>query len=167
MRVALGIAYRGSAYSGWQSQPGGARCRTTLDAALGAFADAPLESVCAGRTDAGVHALNQVVHFDTEAERDADSWVRGTNRYLPADIAVQWSRFVPASFHSRATRDRPALCTTCCSSRRCGPALESGLAGWTFRPLDGEAMRRAARKRSSARTTSAPSARPSARRCRR
>ena len=109
MRVALGIAYRGSAYSGWQSQPGGRTVQDHVDAAISAFAAAPLKSICAGRTDAGVHALNQVVHFDTEAERALDGWVRGTNRYLPGDIAVQWSRFVPASFHSRATRDRPAL----------------------------------------------------------
>ena len=69
MRVALGIAYRGSAYSGWQSQPGGRTVQDHVDAAISAFADAPLKSICAGRTDAGVHALNQVVHFDTEAER--------------------------------------------------------------------------------------------------
>ena len=103
MRVALGIAYRGSAYSGWQSQPGGRTVQDHVDAAISAFAAAPLKSICAGRTDAGVHALNPVVHFDTEAERALDAWVRGTNRYLPGDIAVQWSRFMPASFHSRAT----------------------------------------------------------------
>ena len=143
MRVALGIAYRGSAYSGWQSQPGGRTVQDHVDTAISTFADAPVKSICAGRTDAGVHALNQVVHFDTEAKRVVDAWVRGPNRYLPDDIAVQWCRFVPASFHSRATA----------IGRRYGylllespvrPALESGLSGWTFRRLDGDAMRLAA-----------------------
>ena len=142
MRVALGIAYRGSAYSGWQSQPGGRTVQDQVDAAISAFAAAPLKSICAGRTDAGVHALNQVVHFDTEAERALDAWVRGTNRYLPGDIAVQWSRFVPASFHSRATAVGRRYDYLLLESP-VRPALESGLAGWTFRPLDGEAMRRA------------------------
>jgi tRNA pseudouridine38-40 synthase len=142
VRVALGIAYRGSAYSGWQSQPGGRTVQDHVDAAISAFAAAPLKSICAGRTDAGVHALNQVVHFDTEAERALDGWVRGTNRYLPGDIAVQWSRFVPASFHSRATAVGRRYDYLLLESP-VRPALESSLAGWTFRPLDGEAMRRA------------------------
>ena len=143
MRVALGIAYRGSAYSGWQSQPGGRTVQDRVEAALGAFADSPVATICAGRTDAGVHALNQVVHFDTEVARAADAWTRGTNRYLPADIAVQWCRFVPASFHSRASaRGRRYAYLLLEAPVR--PALESGLAGWTFRSLDGEAMRRAA-----------------------
>jgi tRNA pseudouridine38-40 synthase len=102
----------------------------------------PLKSICAGRTDAGVHALNQVIHFDTEAERALDAWVRGTNRYLPGDIAVQWCRFVPASFHSRATAIGRRYDYLLLESP-VRPALESGLAGWTFRPLDGDAMRRA------------------------
>ena len=144
MRVALGIAYRGSAYSGWQSQPGGRTVQDHVDAALSAFADVPLTSICAGRTDAGVHALNQVVHFDTDAVRELDAWVRGTNRYLPADIA----RAVVPLRRRRASMRAPARI-----GRRYDylllespvrPALESGLAGWTFRPLDGDAMRAAA-----------------------
>ena len=142
MRVALGIAYRGTAYSGWQSQPGGRTVQDHVDAAISAFAAVPLKSICAGRTDAGVHALNQVIHFDTEAERALDAWVRGTNRYLPGDIAVQWCRFVPASFHSRATAIGRRYDYLLLESP-VRPALESGLAGWTFRPLDGDAMRRA------------------------
>ena len=143
MRVALGIAYRGSAYSGWQSQPGGRTVQDHLDAALSTFVGAPVRSVCAGRTDAGVHALNQVVHFDTTASRELHSWIRGTNRYLPADIAVQWCRFVPDSFHSRASAaGRRYVYLLLESPVR--PALETGLAGWSFRPLDGDAMRQAA-----------------------
>ena len=102
MRVALGIAYRGSAYSGWQSQPSGRTVQDRVEAALAAFADSSVSTICAGRTDAGVHAINQVVHFDTDVARAVDAWIRGSNRYLPADIAVQWCRFMPASFHSRA-----------------------------------------------------------------
>ena len=143
MRVVLGIAYRGSAYSGWQSQPGGRTVQDHVDAAISAFAAAPLKSICAGRTDAGVHALNQVVHFDTDAVREAGAWVRGSNRYLPADIAVQWCRFMTASFHSRATAIGRRYEYLLLESR-VRPALESGLAGWTFRALDGEAMRAAA-----------------------
>ncbi|MGZ8259549.1 MAG: tRNA pseudouridine(38-40) synthase TruA [Caldimonas sp.] len=144
MRVALGIAYRGSAYSGWQSQPSGRTVQDRVEAALGAFADTPVGVACAGRTDAGVHALNQVVHFDTEVVRTADAWTRGTNRYLPDDIAVQWCRFVPASFHARASALGRRYAYLLLESP-VRPALESGLAGWTYRSLDGEAMRRAAR----------------------
>ncbi len=140
VRVVLGIAYRGSAYSGWQSQPGGRTVQDHVDAAISAFADMPLKSICAGRTDAGVHALNQVVHFDTVAVRAVDAWVRGTNRYLPADIAVQWCRFMPASFHSRADAIGRRYDYLLLESP-VRPALETGLAGWTFRPLDGDAMR--------------------------
>lgn len=143
MRVVLGIAYRGSAYHGWQSQPGGRTVQDHVDAAISAFTAAPLKSVCAGRTDAGVHALNQVVHFDAEVVRAVDSWVRGTNRYLPADIAVQWCRFVSKDFHSRASAIGRRYDYLLLESP-VRPALESGLAGWTFRPLDGEAMQRAA-----------------------
>jgi tRNA pseudouridine38-40 synthase len=142
VRVALGIAYRGSAYSGWQSQPGGRTVQDHVDAAISAFAAVPLKSICAGRTDAGVHALNQVVHFDTGVERALDAWVRGTNRCLPRDIAVQWCRFVPATFHARASAIGRRYDYLLLESP-VRPALESGLAGWTFRPLDGEAMRRA------------------------
>jgi len=144
VRVALGIAYRGGAYSGWQSQPGGRTVQDHVDAAISAFAAAPLRSICAGRTDAGVHALNQVVHFDTEVDRALDAWVRGTNRYLPGDIAVQWCRVVPTSFHSRATAIGRRYDYLLLESP-VRPALESGLAGWTFRPLDGDAMVRAGR----------------------
>ena len=143
MRVALGVAYRGNAYSGWQSQPSGRTVQDRLEHALGEFAAVPIATICAGRTDAGVHALQQVVHFDTTVARAADAWTRGTNRYLPADIAVQWCRFVPASFHSRASaRGRRYAYLLLEAPVR--PALETGLAGWSFRPLDGDAMRRAA-----------------------
>ena len=100
-RLALGISYRGSAYQGWQSQPGGRTLQDRVELALSTFVGASISTVCAGRTDAGVHAFNQVVHLDSPVERDNFSWVRGTNRYLPSDIALQWCAAVPGDFHAR------------------------------------------------------------------
>lgn len=144
MRIALGIAYRGTRYHGWQSQPDARTVQDQVEQALSTFADTPLRVTCAGRTDSGVHALNQVVHFDTPVRREPFSWVRGTNRYLPGDIAVQWCREVPDDFHARNhARGRRYAYLLLESPVR--PALESGFAGWTFRPLDVDAMREAAR----------------------
>jgi tRNA pseudouridine38-40 synthase len=142
-RIALGVSYRGQCYHGWQSQPDGHTVQDRLERALSEFAAVPITTLCAGRTDAGVHALNQVVHLDPPVEREAFSWVRGTNRYLPADIAVQWCREVPAGFHARnSARGRRYRYLLLESPVR--PSLEQGLAGWVFRPLDGDAMRAAA-----------------------
>jgi tRNA pseudouridine38-40 synthase len=142
-RLALGVAYRGGAYLGWQSQPGGRTVQDRLEAALSEFAATRMTTVCAGRTDAGVHALNQVVHLDAVVEREPFSWVRGTNRYLPADIAVQWCRPVADNFHARyQARGRRYRYVLLESPVR--PALESGVCGWVFRALDGGAMREAA-----------------------
>ncbi|MBZ0086657.1 MAG: tRNA pseudouridine(38-40) synthase TruA, partial [Thermomonas sp.] len=102
MRIALGVSYDGQAYRGWQSQPSGRTVQDHLEAALARFATVPVSTVCAGRTDAGVHALMQVVHFDTAIDRAEFAWVRGPNSFLPPDIAVQWARHVPDTFHSRA-----------------------------------------------------------------
>ncbi len=143
MRLALGVTYRGQAYHGWQSQRDGCTVQDQLERALSAFADQPVSTVCAGRTDSGVHALNQVVHLDTELQRDTFSWVRGSNRYLPADIAVQWCQPVDAAFHARnSARGRRYRFVLLESAVR--PALEHGLVGWAFRPLDGAAMTAAA-----------------------
>ena len=143
MRLALGISYRGSAYHGWQSQPDGRTVQDKVESALSQFADHRIGVVCAGRTDAGVHAVNQVVHFDAPVERRVFSWLSGTNRYLPDDIALQWCQAVTDDFHARNhARGRRYAYVLLDSPVR--PALESALAGWTFRPLDGEAMRAAA-----------------------
>jgi tRNA pseudouridine38-40 synthase len=143
MRVALGVGYRGEAYHGWQSQPGGRTVQDRLEHALGTFADQPIRTLCAGRTDAGVHAINQVVHFDTDVAREPFSWVRGSNRYLPDDIAVQWCVPVGDAFHARnLARGRRYRYVVLESAVR--PALEAGLAGWVWGALDGDAMSRAA-----------------------
>lgn len=143
MRLALGLSYCGTAYDGWQSQPSGKAVQDHLDTALSQFARQPVRTLCAGRTDAGVHALMQVVHLDTELAREPFSWVRGTNRYLPADIAVQWAQPVPETFHARASAlARRYVYVLLQSPVR--PSFESGRVGWVFRSLDELAMREAA-----------------------
>ncbi len=143
-RVALGVSYVGTAYKGWQSQPYGGTVQDALEAALSEFAVAPIKVMCAGRTDAGVHGINQVVHLDTTLNREPFSWVRGTNTFLPKDIAVQWAAEVPPGFHARnsAIGRRYAYVLLEAAVR---PALETGRAGWVFRPLDEQAMREAAK----------------------
>ena len=143
MRLALGIRYNGQAYDGWQSQPSGRTVQDRLEKALSQFAARRVSTLCAGRTDAGVHALMQVVHFDTEVERTPFSWVRGTNRFLPDDIAVQWAQPVPDAFHCRASAlARRYVYVLSQSPVR--PSLDAGRVGWSMNPLDGDAMRAAA-----------------------
>jgi len=138
-RIALGIRYRGGAYLGWQSQPGGRTVQDVLEAALSKFAVQPVGTVCAGRTDTGVHGINQVVHLDTPLRREPFSWVRGTNRYLPDDVAVQWCMPVGPDFHARnAARSRRYRYLLQESAVR--PSLDAGLVGWVFRPLDLDAI---------------------------
>ncbi len=143
MRLALGISYNGLAYQGWQSQSSGQTVQDKLEQALGKFTRHKVSTLCAGRTDAGVHALMQVIHFDTPLERPQSSWVRGPNAYLPHDIAVQWAQFVPHEFHCRA----------CALSRRYAyillespvrPSVDSGRVGWAYRPLNFDLMQQAA-----------------------
>jgi tRNA pseudouridine38-40 synthase len=143
VRIALGISYNGQGYQGWQSQSTGLTVQDKLEKALGKFAAQRVSTLCAGRTDAGVHGIMQVVHFDTAVHREPYSWVRGTNANLPRDIAVQWAKPVPDEFHCRA----------CATSRRYAyvlyesvvrPSVDHGRVGWAFRSLDLEAMRAAA-----------------------
>jgi tRNA pseudouridine38-40 synthase len=143
VRVVLGLSYNGQAYQGWQSQLSGLTVQDKLEKALGKFTSQRVSTLCAGRTDTGVHALMQVVHFDTERERDTHAWIRGINANLPPDIAVQWAVLSSNAFH----------CRSCATSRRYAyvllespvrPSVEIGRVGWTFRPLDLHAMRRAA-----------------------
>jgi tRNA pseudouridine38-40 synthase len=143
MRLALGISYQGQAYEGWQSQSSGRTVQDRLEHALSQFAAQPVSTVCAGRTDAGVHALMQVVHFDTPLQREEFSWIRGTNRFLPPDIAVQWAVPVADAFHSRAcaTARRYAYVVLESAVR---PSVDAGRVGWVFRPLHEPSMREAA-----------------------
>jgi tRNA pseudouridine38-40 synthase len=144
LRIALGISYQGGAYQGWQSQPSGLTIQDRLEEALAEFSAQPrVNTLCAGRTDAGVHGLMQVVHFDTELQRPMNSWVRGTNRFLPHDIAVQWAHPVPEAFHARASALARRYAYVLLESP-VRPSFESGRAGWVFRPLDHAAMEAAA-----------------------
>lgn len=143
MRIVLGVEYDGSRFCGWQTQPSGCAVQDVLARAVAAIAGHPVELAAAGRTDAGVHALAQVAHFDTEAERPDTAWVRGVNALLPASVAVRWARVVRADFHARfsarARRYRYLLL-----NRPTRPGLLAGRVGWYHAPLDVTAMREAA-----------------------
>jgi len=143
MRIALGIEYDGSRFLGWQTQPGGGTVQDALEAALSGIAAETLTVTCAGRTDRGVHALAQVVHFDTGADRPASAWVRGVNALLPESMAVLWSRTVPEDFHARYSA-RARAYRYVLLNRPVRPALAARHAGWFHAPLDVEAMREAA-----------------------
>ncbi len=101
MRIALGLAYDGSFDSGWQRQRHCSSIQAHVEHALSCVAASPIEIMCAGRTDKGVHATAQVIHFDTSAIRDSYAWVAGTNHYLPSHIKVQWAKAVSDDFHAR------------------------------------------------------------------
>ena len=101
MRIALGIEYDGTSYNGWQRQKNGIGVQQRLEEALAVVADEAVEVTCAGRTDTGVHASGQVVHFDTQADRSDRSWLLGANTNLPPDISVSWVKPVSEEFHAR------------------------------------------------------------------
>ena len=143
MRVAVGVQYDGSGFQGWQAQrPGVRTVQTVLEQALARVADQPVRLVCAGRTDAGVHGVGQVAHFDTTAVRSARSWVLGGNAHLPMDLSLSWAQDVPDDFHARfsalARRYRYLILNQSYRS-----ALWRGRATWCYRPLDAERMREA------------------------
>lgn len=143
MRIALGLEYDGVPFRGWQTQPGGEAVQDHVEAALSRFAGAPIATVVAGRTDAGVHATGQVVHFDTDAVRDPVAWVRGPNTFLDPRIRVSWARLVTDDFHARfAARERTYRYYLLDDA--VAPGVLSGHVGWFHRPLDDEAMAQAA-----------------------
>ncbi|MGH8809878.1 MAG: tRNA pseudouridine(38-40) synthase TruA, partial [Noviherbaspirillum sp.] len=132
---------------GWQTQPAGGTVQDTLEIALKRFALTDITTTCAGRTDAGVHALEQVVHFDTDLDREMFSWVRGVNAFLPASIAVRWAcdvtRPVSEAFHARFSATERTYHYVLYNHPVRSPLL-AGKAGWVFRPLQVDAMRAAA-----------------------
>jgi tRNA pseudouridine38-40 synthase len=144
-RVALGVEYKGSRYRGWQRQlPGVPSVQEELERALSRVAAQPVNLMCAGRTDAGVHASGQVVHFDTPVERPLIAWVMGANANLPGDISVTWAKVMPAHFHARfkacARRYRYVI-----YNDQIRPAHMAEEVTWNHRPLDVQRMREAAR----------------------
>jgi tRNA pseudouridine38-40 synthase len=138
-RFAAGIEYDGRAYSGWQYQPGLQTVQDTVQRALTRVADSPVECVCAGRTDAGVHAFGQVVHFDSAAIRSERSWRLGTNTYLPADVSIAWVREVPDQFHARYSATARSY-RYLIFNRDSRSALAVGRSTWERRPLDAPRM---------------------------
>jgi tRNA pseudouridine38-40 synthase len=146
----LGIQYDGAPWHGWQTQPDGKTVQDRLEAALREFARTDIATTCAGRTDTGVHAIEQVVHFDTAVERDDFSWVRGVNAFLPPSIAVRWAcEAAPAAkpeeeFHARFSAVARTYRYVLYNHPVPSPLL-SGKAGWVFRPIDAYAMQDAAR----------------------
>ena len=143
MRLALAVEYDGSSFRGWQQQPGGGTVQDALQDALQQFARMPVSVVCAGRTDAGVHALGQVVHLDTQLERSMFAWVRGANTFLPAAVAVRWAQIVANDFHARASAySRHYRYLLINRAHRTG--VWHGKAGWYHHPLDVAAMQTAA-----------------------
>ena len=150
-RYALGVEYDGSDFHGWQrltahGEDGGpSTLQATLEQALSSVADAPVETTCAGRTDAGVHAECQVVHFDSDARRDPRAWMLGTTARLPPAMRIRWCAPVAddfsARFSARARRYRYRLL-----NHQVRPALGRQWLAWERRPLDADAMHRAAQQ---------------------
>lgn len=143
MRIALGVEYDGKPYCGWQSQPDGLTVQDALQSVLSQIADEPIGIVAAGRTDTGVHALEQVVHFDTTAHRPLSAWVRGVNTLLPRSIAVRWAHPVPDEFHARFSAEGRSY-RYLLVNRSVRSAVHAGRAGWYHLPLDLDAMREGA-----------------------
>lgn len=142
-RIALGLEYDGSAFHGWQRQQQLVSVQETLENALSEVACHPIQTVCAGRTDAGVHASAQVVHFDSTAKRSERAWVYGTNTILKPNLRVLWARSVPDSFHAR----RSATCRRyryVIYNHTIRPSLLRDYVSWYYRPLDVEKMAEAA-----------------------
>lgn len=142
-RMALGIAYDGRCFNGWQTQPNGNTVQDYLEAALSQFTAEPISTICAGRTDTGVHGLAQVVHFDTQAERKLISWVRGVNALLPESIRVRWAQEVSADFHARFSATARTYVYIIRNEPNLAPSWV-GRAGWDFHSLNLTAMQEAA-----------------------
>lgn len=143
MRYAAGVEYIGTAYSGWQALQGRQTVQAALEQAIGKVANHPLEVVAAGRTDAGVHALQQIVHFDSEARRSDYAWLLGSNTNLPSDVSLRWVQPVAGHFHARysalARRYRYVI-----HNLRARSALCRERAAWWPQRLDAAAMHEAA-----------------------
>jgi tRNA pseudouridine38-40 synthase len=144
VRIALALEYDGAAFCGWQTQPSGCAAQDALERALAQVAGRKMATVCAGRTDAGVHALHQVVHFDATVVRPLSAWTRGVNSALPSAIAVTGACEVADDFHARyGARERRYRYLLL--NRPARPALEARRVGWCHRPLDAGRMHAAAR----------------------
>lgn len=144
MRIAIGVEYDGRPFNGWQSQPDEQTVQDTLQRALSQIASEPVAVIAAGRTDTGVHALEQVVHFETRAERPLTAWVRGVNALLPDSIAVLWAHPVADEFHARFSAHGRSY-RYLLMNRAMRPAIHAGKVGWYHAPLEVATMQAAAR----------------------
>jgi tRNA pseudouridine38-40 synthase len=142
-RIALGVSYDGKPWLGWQTQPSGQTVQDQLETALRQFVGQTVQTVCAGRTDTGVHAIDQFVHLDVNVERETQAWVRGLNSSLPDSIAVQWAQVVSDSFHARFSALTRSYTYIILNTPVRQP-LWASRAGWCFRALDVERMQPAA-----------------------
>ena len=142
-KFATGIEYSGTAYSGWQKQKHAPSIQQHVEDAVGYVANHPVQLVCAGRTDAGVHAVEQVAHFETTAQRDERAWLLGSNCRLPGDIRIKWIRAVNDSFHARFSATARSYRYIILNSP-VASALLHGRVGWERRPLDHQSMHEAA-----------------------
>ncbi|MES2353707.1 MAG: tRNA pseudouridine(38-40) synthase TruA [Pseudomonadota bacterium] len=143
MRWALGLEYDGRMHCGWQSQPSGCSVQDKLEVALSAVAQDEIAVIAAGRTDAGVHAYGQVVHFQSDVERPQTAWIRGVNAHLPETIRVLWAQPVPEDFHARFSATARSY-RYVLYNHPIRPALAAGKAGWFHEYLDAHAMALAA-----------------------
>jgi tRNA pseudouridine38-40 synthase len=137
-RIALGLAYDGAAFEGWQTQPHGRTVQDHLEKALSSVAGHFVHTVCAGRTDAGVHASAQIIHFETMAQRPLTAWVRGANSVLPSACRVLWAQEVDSSFDARFSAQYRCYDYWIYQSPVAHPFLSQ--LTWVFRPLDVQAM---------------------------
>jgi tRNA pseudouridine38-40 synthase len=145
MRIALGLEYDGSAFRGWQSQAHAVGIQSLVERALGIVADERIEVTAAGRTDAGVHALMQVVHFDTTAVRSERGWMLGATSNLPKQISVLWAREVSDAFHARYSAQARSY-RYYILNRPVRPAIGADYLSWVREPLDADAMHAAAQQ---------------------
>ena len=144
MKIALGLEYCGTQYSGWQRQKHIHSVQACVEQALSRVADEELQVYCAGRTDAGVHALHQVIHFETMVSREMRGWVMGGNVHLPSDISILWAKEVSADFHARYSALSRTYRYIILNRPLARPGLEKHRVTWEYRPLDIERMQRAA-----------------------
>lgn len=143
MRLAAGLEYEGTDYAGWQAQNHARGVQAEVEAALSRVADNTITTTCAGRTDAGVHALGQVIHFDTAVERPTDAWLFGANTYLPDEISLRWVRTVPDDFHARYSAQSRRYRYVILNSRS-RSALFAHRSCWCTYSLDAQHMHEAA-----------------------
>ena len=142
-RMALSVEYDGSQFYGWQTQLQGRTVQNEIEKALSQVADETVQVACAGRTDTGVHAIGQVIHFDTDAVRSERSWILGANANLPDDISIHWAKPVDTSFHARFTAVSRSY-RYVILNRPFRSALYQNRCSWHYQPLNVEQMAMAA-----------------------